>query len=49
MYAYPYGYGAGPTPEQEVEMLKGQAEYFEDALEGVKKRIVELESEEKKK
>ena len=25
-------------------MLKGQAEYFEDALEGVKKRIAEIEA-----
>ena len=51
--AYPYGaaippygapYGAAPTPQQESDMLKGQAEYFEDALEGIKKRIAELES-----
>jgi len=51
--AYPYGaaippygapYGAAPTPQQETDMLKGQAEYFEDALEGIKKRIAELES-----
>ncbi len=27
--------------------LKGQAEYFEDALNGVKKRIDELEAKEK--
>ena len=52
-----YGYPAfGGTPfaapyaptvsrDQEVNMLKGQAEYFEDALEGIKKRIEELESE----
>ena len=47
-YATPYG--VGPTREQEADMLKGQAEYFEDALEGIKKRIAELEanSEEKK-
>jgi hypothetical protein len=46
--AYPYG--AAPTPQQETDMLKGQAEYFEDALEGIKKRIAELEAktEEKK-
>lgn len=42
--AYPYAYGAGPSPEQEADMLKGQAEYFEDALEGIKKRIAELEA-----
>ena len=57
--AYPYAgavipyatpYGVGPTREQEADILKGQAEYFEDALEGIKKRIAELEakSEEKK-
>ena len=34
-------------PEQEVEMLKGQAEYFEDALDGIKKRLEELESKAK--
>ena len=51
----PYGvpYAAPYTPtvtrEQEVEMLKGQAEYFEDALEGIKKRIEELESQAKEK
>jgi len=52
--AYPYAaaippyvapYGAAPTPQQqETDVLKGQAEYFEDALEGIKKRIAELES-----
>ena len=29
--------------EQEVEMLKGQAAHFENALEGIKQRIEELE------
>lgn len=47
-YAMPYGVAAGPSPEQEVDMLKGQAEYFGDALEGIKKRIAELETKEKK-
>ncbi|MBN1556827.1 MAG: DUF5320 family protein [Lentisphaerae bacterium] len=50
--AYPYGgamppyaaYGMGPTPEQEADALKGQAEYFEDALQGIKQRIAELEA-----
>lgn len=41
---YTAPYGAGPTPEQEADVLKGQAEYFEDALEGIKKRIAELEA-----
>jgi len=44
-YAAPYGQPL--TREQEVEILKGQAEYFEDALEGIKKRIEELEAEKK--
>ena len=52
--APPYGfYGApyGPTmtAEQEVDALKGQADYFEDALEGIRKRIEELEAKEKAK
>jgi len=46
-YAGPYAYGApfsaGPTREQELDMLKGQAEYLEDALDGIKKRIAELQ------
>ena len=45
----PYGYAGaasvcGLTAQQELDGLKGQAEYFEDALSGVKKRIEELES-----
>jgi hypothetical protein len=42
----PYGapYGAVPGVENEVDLLKGQAEYFEDALESIKKRIAELEA-----
>ena len=56
-YGYPaFGgapYGAPYTPamtrEQEAEMLKGQVEYFEDALDGIKKRIEELESKSKEK
>jgi len=46
-YATPYG--AGLTHEQEADMLKGQVEYFEDALEGIKKRIAELEAKSEKK
>ncbi|MBN2138695.1 MAG: DUF5320 domain-containing protein [Sedimentisphaerales bacterium] len=47
--ANPYAYGAAPmgpsiTPQQELDGLKGQAEYFEDSLAGIKKRIEELES-----
>jgi len=44
-YAAPY---AGPTKEQELEALKGQAEYFEDALNGIRKRTAELEAKETK-
>jgi hypothetical protein len=51
--AYPLPYAAQPfaqgmTKEQELDMLKGQAEYFEDTLEGIKKRMVELEAEAEK-
>jgi hypothetical protein len=42
-YAAPFG-PAGAT-EQELDALKGQAEYFEDALAGIRKRIEELESQ----
>jgi hypothetical protein len=44
-------YASGGTPyapdltaQKELDALKGQAEYFEDALDGIKKRIEELES-----
>jgi len=44
---YPYGPppGAGPTTQQEVQMLQGQAEYFQTALDDIRKRIGELESQ----
>jgi len=50
-YAAPYAAPFAPTmaPEQEAEILKGQAEYFEDALDGVKKRIGELQAKSKEK
>ena len=58
-YAYggavgPYAYGGAPftpavAPQQELDSLKGQAEYFEDALDGIKKRIEELESQKSNK
>jgi len=54
-YAYggavnPYAYSGVPfastvAPQQELDGLKGQAEYLEDALDGIKKRIEELESQ----
>ncbi len=44
-YTPPYAPVHSPylTREQEIDFLKGQAEYFEDALDGIKKRIEELE------
>jgi len=58
-YAYggavnPYAYGGAPftptvAPQQELDGLKGQAEYLEDSLDGIKKRIEELESQTSKK
>jgi len=58
-YAYggavnPYAYGGAPfaptiTPQQELDGLKGQAEYLEDALDGIKKRIEEFESQKSSK
>ena len=41
-------YGAAPTSQQEIDALKGQSEYLENALGGIQKRIEELETEEKK-
>ena len=45
-----YAYGGAPiapaiTPQQELESLKGQAEYLGDALDGIKKRIEELDNQ----
>lgn len=47
-YPVPFGTPAatGLSPQQELDGLKGQQEYLEDALEGIKKRIEELESRE---
>jgi len=50
-WGYPYAYGGfyGPpapaamTREQEMDMLKGQAEYLEDALEDIRRQLKELE------
>lgn len=45
-YGSPYQAPCNPpqhTREMEVEGLKSQAEYFEDALSGIRKRIEELE------
>jgi len=54
-YTMPYSpapyapYTAEFSKEDELNALKGQAEYFEDSLEGIKKRMVELEKETKGK
>jgi Family of unknown function (DUF5320) len=45
-YAPAYNAPITMTKEQQVDMLKGQSEYFEDALDGIRKRIEELESKE---
>jgi prefoldin subunit 5 len=50
----PYAYGGAPfapaiTAQQELDDLKGQAEYLEDSLDGIKKRIEELESQKSSK
>jgi prefoldin subunit 5 len=46
----PYAYGGaaftpGLTTQQELDGLKGQAEYLEESLDGIRKRIEELESQ----
>ncbi len=42
-------YPAAPTHEQELEALKGQAQYFENALGDLRKRIEEVEAQKVKK
>ena len=46
-YAAPYGAAFAPamSKEQELEALKGQAEYFEGALGDIKKRLEELQKQ----
>jgi hypothetical protein len=44
----PAPFAPAMSGEQQIEALKGQAEYFEDALEGIRKRIEELEAKSKK-
>jgi hypothetical protein len=46
--AYGSPYAPQPTREQELDFLKGQAEYLEDALEGIRKQMGEVEAEAKK-
>ena len=55
-YGVPEAFGppnVGPAAapagaEEQLNALKGQAEYFEDALDGIKKRITELEAKSEK-
>ncbi len=42
-------YAAAPNSGQQLEALKGQAEYFEGALGNLRKRIEELEAEKAEK
>jgi len=43
--AWPWAAPAMPTREQELDGLKGQAEDLEDTLEGIRKRIAEIEAQ----
>jgi hypothetical protein len=45
-YAAPFA--PAMSAEQQLDALKGQAEYFEDALDGIRKRIEELEAKSSK-
>ncbi len=46
-YAGPY-YPPAPTVQQDLDALQDEARYLEDALEGIRKRIAELEAEKAK-
>ncbi len=41
---YAFSYGFAPTSEQETSALRNQAQYFEETLEEIRKRIKALES-----
>jgi hypothetical protein len=41
------GQPAAPDPQQELQALRAQAEYFQEAMEGIRKRIEELEAQAK--
>ncbi len=43
--ASPYPAASAVTKEQELDMLKDQLEFHEETLEGLKKRIAELENQ----
>jgi hypothetical protein len=42
---YPAPFAQAPTQEQELAGLKQQAEYFQDALDEIKERMKDLESQ----
>jgi hypothetical protein len=47
-YAAPFAWPFAPPPistEQELDLLRRQAEYFTNTLEGIRRRIEELEAE----
>ena len=46
---YPAPFATQPTSEQDLAGLKQQAEYFQDALDEIKKRMEELESQKSSK
>ena len=53
-YDWPAAYSGAPfasglTAQQELDALKGQAEYLGDTLDGIKKRIEELENQKSSK
>lgn len=47
--AFNVPYDPGYAGENELNYLKGQQEYLEDALEGIKQRLAELEQEQSEK
>ena len=42
--AFPFGAGQAIGPRDEVETLKNQAKYFGEALDGINKRLAEIET-----
>lgn len=42
-WGYPGPFAAAPTREQELEMLREQADWLKEQMEGVSERIKELE------
>ena len=46
---YPAPFAQAPTPENELAELKQQADYFQDSLDEIKKRMEELDSQKSSK